>query len=178
MILQSSFVKVNADLIDMRGAVLKGVRWDESSMRETLALGTRFAKVSFRDCDLKNANFWGAHLSEVDFSAELALQFMQPNYADFRRDGSSENQFVDNFIFAKDLVGLGRISYSQMFKFVEEVELIELGNSSEPWTALVGGASGLEQYLESVESNQAYLASPIRIKGCQGDQARCTLGPY
>lgn len=66
-ILQSQFSNISGNYLDLRGAYLKATDWSESSLQELLATGTRFINVSFKGCDLRNANFWGALLQNVDF---------------------------------------------------------------------------------------------------------------
>ncbi len=67
LLVQSSFEDVRADSIGIKGSRIQSVVWKKASLMYLLAQASRIRKSQFIDCDLRQANFWGASLQETSF---------------------------------------------------------------------------------------------------------------
>ena len=66
-ILESSFENLKADSMDLRDSIVQSVIWKKASLRNLLAKASRLRKNQFIECDLRQADFWGASLQETSF---------------------------------------------------------------------------------------------------------------
>ena len=66
-ILESSFENLKADSMDLRNSLVQSVIWKKTSLRNLLAKASRIRKNQFIECDLRQADFWGASLQETSF---------------------------------------------------------------------------------------------------------------
>ena len=64
---QSSFEEIKADSIGIKGTRVQSVIWKKASLRNMLAQASRIRKSQFIECDLREADFWGANLQETSF---------------------------------------------------------------------------------------------------------------
>lgn len=81
---ESTFENVEAQFVDFRGALLKGVIWKDSNLQSIIASGSRMEKSKFINCDLQKANLWGANLQESDLSgSDLRGANLQSTYTLF-----------------------------------------------------------------------------------------------
>ncbi len=78
---QSSFEEINGDFIGIKRSYLQSVIWKKASLKNLLATASRIRKSQFIECDLRDADFWGANLQETSFEkSDLRGANLQATY--------------------------------------------------------------------------------------------------